>query len=220
MFVLVDDVDAPQLDDAARHHVVDVRRLRPGADLTVGDGAGRTRGVVLGPDGKLTPAGEVTAHAKPDPPITIAFALTKGAKPELVIQKLTEIGVDRIVPFVAERSVVRWDDDKAARNVARWRSVARAAAEQCERPWLPEIAEVADFSDVVALSAVRVDRGGPRLSSEATVVAVGPEGGWSDGEREAIPAHFGLGDHVLRAETAAIVSAAVAVGARGGFIHL
>ena len=82
--------------------------------------------------------------------LTIGFALTKGDKPELVVQKLTELGVDRIVPFVAERSVVRWDDDKAARNVERWRAIAREAAAQAHRPWLPEVAEVRPFAEVVA----------------------------------------------------------------------
>ncbi len=81
----------------------------------------------------------------PAPTITVAFALVKGERPELVVQKLTELGVDRIVPFLAERSVVRWEPDKAERNATRLRRVAVEAAMQCRRTWLPEVAALATF---------------------------------------------------------------------------
>src|SRR3546814_2905207 len=76
---------------------------------------------------------EVPAAA---PELTVAFALVKGDKPELVVQKLTELGIDRIVPLRAERSVVRWDEAKAASALTRLRAIARAAAMQSHRPRL------------------------------------------------------------------------------------
>ncbi len=81
------------------------------------------------------------------PAVTVAFALVKGERPEWVTQKLTELGVDTIVPFTAARSVVRWDDRKAAANRDRLERVAREAAMQSRRCWLPEVASVATFAD-------------------------------------------------------------------------
>src|SRR5690606_27772741 len=90
--------------------------------------------------------GPIESAPRPAPEITIGFGLVKGEKADLIVQKLTELGVDRICPFRAERSVVRWDDDRAARAVSRWRLVARSAAMQCHRPWLPTVEEVTDFA--------------------------------------------------------------------------
>jgi 16S rRNA (uracil1498-N3)-methyltransferase len=124
-----------------------------------------------------------------------------------VVQKLTELGVDRIVPFRAERSVVVWDEGRAAKAVTRLRQVARAAAMQCHRPWLPEVAPVASLADLAATAGVAVaERGGPPLDPGTTTVLVGPEGGWSEEERVFGLPPVGLGVHVLRAETAAITA--------------
>ena len=117
------------------------------------------------------------ADPRPDPPITIAFALVKGERPELAVQKLTELGVDRIVPFVAERSVVRWDAAKADRQAARLRAIAREAAMQCRRRWLPEVAELATFAEAAALpGAALADRDGEPPTLARPVVLVGPGG--------------------------------------------
>ena len=107
-------------------------RLAPGTDITVGDGAGQWRAARLTGSPALDPQGDVVADARPDPPITVAFALVKGERPELTVQKLTELGADRIVPFVAERSVVRWEGlveagTIAARDLELMRYVASAA---------------------------------------------------------------------------------------------
>jgi 16S rRNA (uracil1498-N3)-methyltransferase len=206
--VFVDDLAAPALGRDDRHHLERVLRLRPGAPLVVGDGRGSWRPARLGPD--LDPTGPVQATPRPEPELTVGFALTKGDKPELVVQKLTELGIDRIVPFRAERSVVRWDDARAAKAVERLRQVARSAAAQCHRPWLPEVAPVADLATLLALGGVAVaDRGAGPLPPTCTAVVVGPEGGWAPGEvPEGTPA-VGLGEHVLRAETAAIAAGVV-----------
>jgi 16S rRNA (uracil1498-N3)-methyltransferase len=215
---LVDEVDEPALCDDSRHHLGRVRRLRDGDPVTVTDGAGRWRLCRL-VSGELEPDGEVVVTARPSPPITVAFALTKGDKPELVVQKLTELGVDHILAFRAARSVVRWDDDRAAAHLERWRSISRAAVEQSRRCWLPEIHPIGDVADLVRLGAARVDRGGSPPSLSRSVVAVGPEGGWSEEERERLPSEVALGPHVLRAETAALTAGGVLCSIRSGLVR-
>ena len=160
------------------------------------------------------PTGRTTSSERPAPEIAIAFALTKGDKPELVVQKLTELGVDRIVPFFAERSVVRWDDERAQRNLDRLRRVAREAAMQSRRVTLPAITDVASVASIGAQGFVRADRGGVPLSLACASVAIGPEGGWSDDECRSWPGSVSLAATVLRAETAAIAAAAVLTAQR------
>jgi len=214
--VLVADVDDPRLDDAALHHLARVRRLRVGDGLTVTDGAGAWRPARFGGGPVLEPSGEVVRVPRPTPELTVAFALTKSDKPDLVVQKLTELGVDRIVPFRAERSVVRWDEAKAARHHERLVAIARAACEQAHRCWVPVVERVTDVADLAARGAVRLDRGPVGLTPADTVVAVGPEGGWTEAERAALPRTTGLGPHVLRAETAAITAGALLGALRSG----
>jgi 16S rRNA (uracil1498-N3)-methyltransferase len=215
--VFVADVDAPELDDGDRHHLQRVLRLRPGDPLTVSDGAGRWRparfGAAVDVDGPVVECAPSTVL------ITICFALVKGERPELVVQKLTELGVDRIVPFVAARSVVRWEPDKAAREAVRLRAVARSAAMQSRRCWLPVVDEVADYVKVSRGPGVaRADRDGDPPDLARPTVLVGPEGGWSDEERAVPLPIVGLGDHVLRAETAAITAAVLLAALRSGWV--
>jgi len=212
-FAFVDDVEHPALTDLEAHHLGRVRRLRPGDRLTVGDGRGRPRPVRFGDE--LAPAGDVVEAPRPAPAVTVAFALTKGDRPELVVQKLTELGVDVVVPFVAARTVVRWDPAKADRNLDRWRAIAREAAAQAHRAWLPEIRPVARFDEVAGLpgaAVARPDGAAPSLAHPA--VLVGPEGGWDDAELAAALPGVRLGAHVLRAETAAIVAGALLTALR------
>ena len=132
---------------------------------------------------------------RPAPPITVAFALVKGERPELVVQKLTELGVDRIVPFLADRSVVRWEPAKADRNAERLRRVALEAAMQSRRTWVPEVADVTTFALVCELSRARPAPSATEAlpSLARPTLLVGPEGGWSPSERAALPALVGLG---------------------------
>jgi 16S rRNA (uracil1498-N3)-methyltransferase len=157
------------------------------------------------------------------PAIGVAFALVKGTKPELVVQKLTELGVDQIVAFRAARSVVQWDRAKAAKAVERWRSVARAATMQSHRPRLPIVEDVTDLTDLLGRDGVAVaDRTGGPPDLQRPLVLVGPEGGWSAEERAAaeragVPS-VALGAHVLRAETASVTVGALLTGLRGGLV--
>ena len=211
--VFVDDLDEPVLAPDDEHHLRRVLRVRDGDDVTIADGAGRWRSVAFG-DPVLTRS-PVRVEPDPAPAITIAFALVKGDRPEYVVQKLTELGVDRIVPFVAARSVVRWDETKAARNVDRLRKVAREAAMQCRRARLPAVEPVAQFADLAALGPVSLaDFDGSVPTLDSPTIAIGPEGGWTDEERAAVPSRVVLAPHVLRAETAAITAGALLGGLR------
>jgi 16S rRNA (uracil1498-N3)-methyltransferase len=200
-----------------RHHLERVLRLRPGEEVTVADGAGRWRPCRFGP--ALEPAGEIVVEVPPRPPLTVAFALTKGERPEWTVQKLTEIGVDGIMPFVAERSVVRWDEAKAARQVERLRRVAREAAMQSRRAFLPAVADVAGFPDVASRpdAALAAGDGGPPDLARPCLL-VGPEGGWSDAELAFGLPRVSLGPTVLRAETAALAGAVLLAGLRAGLV--
>lgn len=201
----VTDVEQPELAPDEAHHLRRVLRLRAGDPLTVGDGRGRWRTARFGDE--VEPTGPVEVVPAPDPELTVGFALTKGDKPELVVQKLTELGLDRIVPFRAARSVVRWDAEKSAKAIDRLRQVARSAAAQCHRPWLPEVLDVVDLAELLGGPGVAVaDRGGRPIGAVHRTVLVGPEGGWAVGEVGADVERVALGDHVLRAETAAIAA--------------
>lgn len=215
--VIVGDVAAPVLADADRHHLDRVRRLRPGDDVSVTDGRGSWRWCRFGDE--LVANGDVVADPAPAPVITVAFALVKGERPELVVQKLTELGVDRIVPFVAERSVVRWDPDKVARNNERLCRVAQEASMQSRRTWVPDVGSLASFAEVAALpGAAGADVGGSAPGLDRPTLLIGPEGGWAPAERAALASVVGLGPGVLRAETAAITGAALLCALRSGVV--
>ena len=211
--VLVETVDVPVVDGDDRHHLERVLRLRAGDPMTVGDGAGRWRPCRWGPSVEVV--GEVVEVEPPTPRLSVAFALIKGGRPELVVQKLVELGIDDLRPFAADRSVVRWDDTKAARNHERLERVAREAVMQCRRAWLPTVHPVATYADVAALpGAARADRGGTTPTLTYPTILVGPEGGWSDEERAVELPTVALSNAVLRAETAAITAAALLAARR------
>jgi 16S rRNA (uracil1498-N3)-methyltransferase len=217
--VFVADVAAPSLDDEDRHHLERVLRTRAGEEVTVADGHGGWRACAFVAGGGLEPTGEVEHRPAPAPPITVAFALTKGEKPETAVQKLTELGVDRIVPFAAARSVARWDGERADRHVARLRKVAREAAMQSRRAHLPTVADVVTFADAAAIpGACLADAGGAAPTLDRPVVLIGPEGGWSEEERGAGLPTVGLGPFVLRAETAALTAGALFAALRAGLV--
>ncbi len=231
--VFVEDPAVPVLTPGDAHHLLDVLRLRIGELVVASDGAGSwvpcrlsassagqgSRGIELG--AVLEADGDLVSQAKLRPEITVAFAPTKGDWPEWVAQKLTELGVDRIVPIRSARSVVRWDGERGERAVERLRRVAREAAAQCRRAWLPEVAPVTPLDGLASLVGdlpVLARPGGGPPSLAHPVVAVGPEGGWDDEELACFGVGVGLGPTVLRAETAAVAAATVLCGIRGGVV--
>ena len=131
----VADLQAPVLEADDRQHLERVLRLRAGDPLTICDGEGRWRDCRFDED--LQVVGEVVDVSVSSGEVTVGFSMLKGGRPELVVQKLTELGVDRIIPLLAERSVVRWDADKCATQHERFLRVAREAAMQSRRIRLP-----------------------------------------------------------------------------------
>ena len=216
--VFVRDVNSPEVDGVDRHHLDRVLRLRAGQEITVSDGNGRWRTCRWGP--VVEPSGDVVEEPSAAPAITVGFALPKGDRPELAVQKLVELGVDRIVLLHADRSVVRWEPGRADHHRQRLRRVAREAAMQARRVRLPAIEGPVEALDAVAWNGAALAQPGgepPRL--EWPVVLVGPEGGWSDEERQRSTASVGLGPNVLRVETAAMAAAAMLVGLRSRLLR-
>ena len=222
--VFVASVAEPVLADDDRHHLERVLRLRAGAAITVADGAGHWRPVGLGRD--VEPLGPVVAEEAPAPRLTVAFAIVKGDRPELLARALTEVGVDRLVPMATVRGVVRWSGDRGREAVERLRRVVRSAGMQSRRVWLPEVSEVVDVAAVAgggaagsptaaAQGVAAATLGGPPPSLRWPTVLIGPEGGWAPGELPSGLPVVGLGPHVLRTETAAIVAGVLLVAARG-----
>ncbi|HVT78644.1 MAG TPA: RsmE family RNA methyltransferase [Acidimicrobiales bacterium] len=214
--VFVADLAAPVLTSDDAHHLSRVLRLRAGEPVTASDGAGGYRLCAFADHDALEPLGGVEHDDAPAVAVTVAFALTKADKPELAVQKLTELGVDRIVPLAAARSVVQWDAAKAARNVERWRAVAHAAAMQSRRVFLPEVADVTPLGALAGDGVVLAEADGGRLDAAIHTIAVGPEGGWTDEELAAVPRHVDLGPTTLRAETAAVAAGVLLTALRDG----
>jgi 16S rRNA (uracil1498-N3)-methyltransferase len=222
---LDDDVT---LDDAAGHHLSRVRRVRPGETLTAADGGGRWRpyAVVGVRPGALELHAQGAREVEPqlEPRLVVALALTKGTKPDLAVQKLTELGVDGVTLLSTRRSVPRWSGSRVDAALTRLRRIGREAAAQCRRARLPEIDGVLPVAELRGRPGLVVaDPAGKELARVPAppggewVLVVGPEGGFDADEAAALttpadhgdgPARLRLGPHVLRAETAAIAGAA------------
>ena len=204
--VVVDDVSVPVLGDADAHHVFRVLRVGDGAVVSVTDGRGAWR-LCRAVGSSIEPVGDVEVEQPAVVPTTIGFAIPKMDRPEWVVQKLTELGVDRIVLLHAERSVVRWDESRAGKHLVKLARVAVEAAQQCRRVFVPEVvgpvASLSFLPDAVAAEpGERPDLGGDHT------VAIGPEGGWTERELAVAADRVSLGPTVLRVETAALVAAA------------
>lgn len=214
--VYVEDLDQPVLRLDDHHHLARVRRVRNGDAVILGDGSGSWRTARMN-DEEPEATGAIRFCAHPTPAIGVAFALTKASKPELAVQKLTELGVDWICPFEAARSVVRWDEGRADLAQARLNKVAREAAMQSRQPWLPTIEPVSSFAAVAGIGgACLAERGGDPPTLDNPVILIGPEGGWERHEVDIDVPRVSLSTGVLRAETAAIVAGALLVALRSG----
>jgi 16S rRNA (uracil1498-N3)-methyltransferase len=230
---LVDELPAGStgtLDGPEGHHAATVQRLRAGERLILGDGRGGTAYAEVLAVGKgsidfrVVDRLFVPAH---DPRLVVVQGIAKGDRGELAVQAMTEIGVDEIVPWAASRSVAQWRGDRGLKARDKWASTAREAAKQARRCWLPQVAgdpdcttkEVADRLGAAAAAFVLHEEAAERLAiaslpaSGEIVLAVGPEGGISDGERDAFLAAGAsavrLGGEVLRTSTAGVAALSV-----------
>jgi 16S rRNA (uracil1498-N3)-methyltransferase len=213
------------LSGAEGRHAAVVRRLRPGERVDVGDGAGLIASCVV--TGVHRDQLELAVESRrevprPRPSITVIQAIPKGDRGELAVEEMTEVGVDTIVPWAAERAVPVWRDQKGA---TRWRAKAREAAKQAERAWIPEVTDLV----MTAAAASLIEGAGIAFLLEPgaadplaavnppedgeLIVVVGPEGGISAAESAELAAAgakpYRLGPSVLRTSTAGAVAAAV-----------
>jgi 16S rRNA (uracil1498-N3)-methyltransferase len=218
--VIVAELEAPELAAADRHHLGSVLRLRPDEFVSVTDGRGGWRPCRVGAGSDLVPEGDIVRTSRPQPPVTIGFAPVKGHRPEWAVQKLTELGVDRIVVLVTERSVVRWEGERGHRHLDKLRSVVHQAAMQSRQLWLPEVvgfeaARTLADQPRVAMAAP----GGAPPNLEHPTVLVGPEGGWTAAELAAARATVDLGPGVLRTESAAVAAGVLLTALRAGLVR-
>ena len=222
--------DAITLAGAEGRHATTVRRLSVGerADVTSGAGA-VAECVVTGVRPGVVELAVLGRRSEPrgEPRIVVAQAIPKGDRGELAVEIMTEVGVDAVVAWQAERCVARWRADRAGKALARWQATAREAAKQARRAWIPEVtgpeatpaiarrvgvaglAVLLDPEAPAALGRIRMpDRG-------EIIVIVGPEGGVSPAEADtltragAIAAR--LGPTVLRSSSAGAVAAGIAL---------
>ena len=208
VIVDADQLDADDgliLDPDDAHHLGRVLRLRPGQVVTATDGAGRWRpyrwrSLEHPPE----PDGPIRVEPAPQPRIAVGFTPVKGDRPEWTVSKLTELGVDRIIPLRTDRSVVRWTGARGVDAVQRMRRVVRESVMQSRRCHVPQVSDVLGPDAVDGAALAHFD--GSPVALESPVVLVGPEGGWSEAELGLPRPHVVLGPHVLRAETAAVAA--------------
>lgn len=219
-------------DSAA--HVIRVLRLAAGDPIILFNGTGVDYEAVL----RTVARGSVTAdvgHGRAvdrESPlaITLLQGISRGARMDTVMQKATELGVHAIHPLLTERSVVRLEGERAAARVAHWQRIAISACEQCGRSVIPEIRPPSPLAAALAgldPDAVRLaldPQAGGNMESliagrRRVVLAVGPEGGFSESENRMLAAGgfhgLCLGPRILRTETAPLAALAILQFAAG-----
>ncbi|WP_179472605.1 16S rRNA (uracil(1498)-N(3))-methyltransferase [Mycolicibacterium vinylchloridicum] len=215
-------------------HAATVRRIRPGEALVLSDGDGALARCEVEETSKRGFSARVLERwtaPRPAPTVTVAQGIPKSERSELAIELATEAGADDFIAWQADRCVARWDGERAEKGLRRWRAVARSAARQSRRAYIPGISGPLVTKALVAEVGDRVRAGGlvlalhesaahpmvelPVAQANSIMLLVGPEGGISDGELDALVAAGAtavrLGPTVLRTTTAA----AVALGALG-----
>ncbi|MEU6383370.1 16S rRNA (uracil(1498)-N(3))-methyltransferase [Streptomyces bauhiniae] len=226
------------LDGPEGRHAVSVKRLEPGEEVVLTDGAGQYAVCrVTGTEGKdrlIVDLPEVREEPEPRPRITVVQALPKGDRGELAVETMTETGVDAIVPWQASRCITQWKGERGLKALGKWRSTAREAGKQSRRVRFPEVADAASTKQVAALLAKAdfaavlhsdfghesVPLATAELPAEGEIVlVVGPEGGVSRDElalfEEAGARACVLGPSVLRTSTAGTAATALLLGRTG-----
>lgn len=209
--VFVEDISHPVLTDGDVHHLSRVLRLKNGEVITCSDGHGAWR-VTHWKDGAVESVSEVVTEPERSISLTVAIAPVKGDKTDLTIEKLVEIGIDRIAILQPlERSVVRWASDKTSQVMDRYRRIALAAAMQSRRVYLPEIVGPVSLDALGVNGIAMAEPGGQASWDGVRTLVIGPEGGFSPNELASSLPTIDLGSTILRAETAAIVGASLMV---------
>jgi 16S rRNA (uracil1498-N3)-methyltransferase len=212
--------DALVIPEEEAHHLGSVLRLKPGEAVGATNGIGGYVACRWAGGGRLEPVSDPVFEPAPAPVLTVGFVPVKGDRPEWTVQKLTEVGVDRIVVLRSARSVVRWDGERADAQLARLARVARSAVMQSRGRWLPSI-EIGSVDPGPSIGMAQM--GARPLDGSIGTVLVGPEGGWTEAELEQHVAAggttVGLGRPMLRAETAALAAGVLMVALRDGRIR-
>ena len=226
------------LDGAEARHAVTVKRLALGEQVDIADGAGRriTGTVTEAAPAELTvECTSVSMEQRPDVRLVLVQALAKGDRDELAIETATELGIDAVIPWQSERSIVRWKGDRAAKAHGKWQSAVTAAAKQARRAWIPEVRPAVDTQAlakgvagaglavilheeaVTPLRQVLANWYGKCQEAPAPseiLLIVGPEGGISPREVTRLCSAGAvtalLGPHVLRSSTAGPAGVVVA----------
>lgn len=204
-------------------HITKVLRKGIGDVLTVSDGHGMEYEVKIAQMDKGKIHADIIQKIQSQMQtleITLYQALPKSDKMDTIIQKCTELGIAKIVPYISEYTVVTIDDKKFDKKLERWRKIALEACKQCGRPIMPEIAQIHGFDNLLNeinsydLSILAYEKENSSIkkllsqssSSKKIAVIVGPEGGFSSEEVRKITNHgaksVGLGPRILRTETA------------------
>jgi len=221
-----------RIEGRAYHHLFRVRRLAAGDLLRLADGAGRARFAEVAAISRSEAVARLGAEApanEPELEVELWVAPPKPERAAWLVEKATEIGVVSL-RFVATERAAR---PLPPASLERLRRVAVGAVEQCGRARVPELVAEPGIEALLPRPAgggglVLLDASGdppapPGVASGRLAVAVGPEGGWSSGERERLGrvsrATWSLGARVLRVETAAIVAAGMLLATRGGAIR-
>jgi 16S rRNA (uracil1498-N3)-methyltransferase len=222
------------LGEEARHAVT-VSRIRIGETLSIGNGRGLVvTGAVVEAGARLSiEAADVVRVPAPTPRLTLVQALAKGGRDELAIQAATELGVDAVIPWAAQRSIVRWAGPKALKGQQRWASIVREATKQSLRAWIPEVGDqlttaglarraestrmlVLEPTATAGLSSIGL---AAEDDARDLILVVGPEGGVAPTELDALvragARAVRLGEAVLRTSTAGPAAIAVLNGALG-----
>jgi 16S rRNA (uracil1498-N3)-methyltransferase len=199
------------LPESVTHHLVNVMRLRPGQLLVLFDGEGTEQDAELvavdGPQARVRMIGSPRVVAA-SPELTLILAVLKHQPMDLAVRMATEAGVSRIVPVLTQRTVAKGDRSD------RWQRILDSASAQCGRARSPVLEPVADLRVAVESheGPVYTALPGAGLAERATgaaAICIGPAGGFSPAEVDWLTTHttpVGLGPHVLRAETAAVVA--------------
>jgi 16S rRNA (uracil1498-N3)-methyltransferase len=213
--VFVTSLESPQLGFEDEHHLDRSLRLEETDPVSVSDGHGRWATATWSRRRGLELTSQIFSEPE-RPTLTIGCAIPKGDRPELVVQKLTELGINRISFYETSRSIVHWDDERRSKQTERLNRIAREAAMQSRRTFLPRL-EFTAFERMLEQTGMAIAEVGGRdpIDEAVTGVLVGPEGGFDRDELDFAVPKIGLSRNVLRVETAAIVAGAMLVAAHG-----
>ena len=215
------------LDGPEGRHAATVRRVKVGEAVDLADGRGTRVNctvVALGQDTVRLQVVTREVEPEPTPRLVLVQAIAKGDRGELAVELATEVGIDEVVPWSAERCVVKWEGARGERALGRWRSTAREAGKQSRRArhpvvatWLdtPALLERVTAATTLVLheTATEALASTPLPGEGDVLLVVGPEGGITDRELRQLIAAGGrpvrLGRSVLRTSTAGAAAAAV-----------